>query len=101
MVVTNNWQRKKQTNKKLRDKETAEVQKNLNGMVTGKCNDRIEVDTKREKTWSEILCSVINRGRSRTVATSKMDRFVIIITKRSILVVAAVLDPPLIETWIN
>ena len=50
MVVTNNWQRKKQTNKKLRDKETADVQKNLNGMVTGKCNDRIEVDTKREKT---------------------------------------------------
>ena len=44
------------------------------------------------------------RGRSRTAATSKMERFVIIvngckpltiITKRSILDVAAVLDPPL------
>ena len=45
------------------------------------------------------------RGASRTAATSKMERFVIIvndwkpltiITKRSILDVAAVLDPPLI-----
>ena len=44
------------------------------------------------------------RGASRTTATSKMERFVIIvngiqpltiITKRSILDVAAVLDPPL------
>ena len=44
------------------------------------------------------------RGGSRTVATSKMERFVItvnswkplnIITKRSILDVAAALDPPL------
>ena len=48
---------------------------------------------------------VIVRGGSRTVAASKMERFVImvngfqpltIITKRSILDVAAVLDPPLI-----
>ena len=47
----------------------------------------------------------IFRGGSRTAATSKMERFVIIvngfqpltiITKRSILGVAAVLDPPLI-----
>ena len=45
------------------------------------------------------------RGGSRTAATSKMERFVIIvngwkpltiITKRSILDVAAALDPPLI-----
>ena len=45
-----------------------------------------------------------SRGRSRTAATSKMDHFVIIIngfqpltiiTKSSILDVAAVLDPPL------
>ena len=44
------------------------------------------------------------RGRSRAAATSKMERFVIIvngfksltiITKRSILDAAAVLDPPL------
>ena len=48
--------------------------------------------------------SVIYRGGSRTAATSKMELFVIIvngfqpltiITKRSILDVAAVLDPPL------
>ena len=40
--------------------------------------------------------SVIYRGGSRTVATSKMERFVIItLTKRSILDVATVLDPPL------
>ena len=36
-----------------------------------------------------------HRGGSRTAATSKMECFVIIITKRSILNVAAVLDPPL------
>ena len=35
------------------------------------------------------------RGRSRTAATSKMEHFVTIITKRSILDAAAVLDPPL------
>ena len=48
----------------------------------------------------------IHRGASRTAATSKMERFVIIangwkpltiITKRSILDVAAVLDPPLVQ----
>ena len=48
----------------------------------------------------------MGRGGSRTAATSKMERFVIIangfqpltiITKRSILDVAAVLDPPLME----
>ena len=46
----------------------------------------------------------ISRGGSRTAATSKMERFVIIangfqpltiVTKHSILVVAAALDPPL------
>ena len=49
--------------------------------------------------------SIVIRGRSRAAVTSKMERFVIIvngfqpltmITKRSILDVAAVLDPPLI-----
>ena len=48
----------------------------------------------------------LTRGGSRTAATSKMERFVIIvngfqpltiITKRSILDVAAVLDPPLLK----
>ena len=52
----------------------------------------------------------INRGGSRTAATSKMERFDIIvngwkpltiITKRSILDVAAVLDPPLIKSWLG
>ena len=38
----------------------------------------------------------IIRGGSRAAATSKMERFVTIVTKRSILDVAAVLDPPLI-----
>ena len=51
-----------------------------------------------------------NRGGSRTAATSKMERFVIIvngfqpltiITKRSILDVAAVLDPPLMIIYFN
>ena len=50
---------------------------------------------------------VVSRGGSRTAATSKMERFVIIIndfqpltiiTKRSILDVAAVLDPPLVRS---
>ena len=48
-----------------------------------------------------------NRGGSRTAATPKMERFVIIvngfqplliITKRAILAVAAALDPPLVAT---
>ena len=48
----------------------------------------------------------VSRGGSRTAATSKMERFVIIvnsfqpltiITKHSILDVAAVLDPPLVR----
>ena len=52
-----------------------------------------------------LFCFINCRGGSRTVATSKMERFVIIvngwkpltiITKRSILDVAAVLDPPLV-----
>ena len=51
-----------------------------------------------------------NRGGSRTAATSKMERFVIIvncwkpltiITKRTILDVAAVLDPPLMIIYFN
>ena len=55
--------------------------------------------------YTTILCIWI-RGVSRAAATSKMERFVIIvndfqpltiITKRSILDVAAALDPPL---WI-
>ena len=49
----------------------------------------------------------LSRGGSRTAATSKMERFVIIVNgfqpltiiiKRSILDVAAVLDPPLLST---
>ena len=60
-------------------------------------------------TWFWILLNVYNvekklRSRSRTAATSNMERFVIIVNswklftivpKRSILHVAAVLDPPL------
>ena len=40
------------------------------------------------------------RGRSRAAATSKIERFVTIIIKRSILDVAAALDPPLKGTTI-
>ena len=52
------------------------------------------------------MMMVISRGGSRTAATSKMESFVIIvngfqpltiITKLTILYVAAVLDPPLIS----
>ena len=39
----------------------------------------------------------IHRGGPRAAATSKMERFVIIITKRSILDVVAAVDPPLIH----
>ena len=51
---------------------------------------------------------VVRRGGSRTAATFKMERFMIIvngwkrltiITKRSILDAAAVLDPPLVRTF--
>ena len=56
-------------------------------------------------TW---MTALIHRGGSRAAATSKMERFVIIvngfqpltiITKRSILDLAAVLDPPLIHIF--
>ena len=52
------------------------------------------------------LLQAVDRGGSRTVATSKMELFVIIvngfqpltiITKCSILDLAAVLDPPLVD----
>ena len=46
----------------------------------------------RQKVFLEILPNF--RGGSRTVVTSKMERFVTII-KRSILDVATVIDPPL------
>ena len=65
----------------------------------------------RKQSWTitsaEIVLGEVTlyiRGGSRAAATSKMERFVIIgngfqpltiITKRSILVVAATLDPPL------
>ena len=61
---------------------------------------------KREYTHRSFKKEMKDRGGSRTAATSKMERFVIIvngfkpltiITKRSILNVAAVLDPPLKE----
>ena len=71
-----------------------------------------------ECTYVRILCwevvyfgmyCCLFRSKSRTVATSKMERYVIIvndcfqplivITKRSILDVAAVLDPPLVLTF--
>ena len=53
-----------------------------------------------------VILFIVNRGGSRAAATSKMERFVIIvngfqpltiITKRSILDFAAVLDPPLVN----
>ena len=67
-------------------------------MFECRCINSEPVNIKRKAT-------TITRGGSRTAATSKMERFVIIvngfqpltiITKRSILDVAAVLDPPLI-----
>ena len=56
------------------------------------------------------LCYKINRDGSRDSATSKMESFVIIvngwkpltiITKHSILDVAAALDPPVINTFLQ
>ena len=53
-----------------------------------------------------LFLRLVNSGESRAAATSKMERFVIIvngfqpltiITKRSILDVAAALDPPLVN----
>ena len=60
----------------------------------------------RELNEKRHFSTGISRGGSRTAATSKVERFVItvngwtpltIITKRSILDVAAVLDAPLIS----
>ena len=62
---------------------------------------------KKKLYWTtQVLFQTISRGGSRAAATSKMERFVIIvngskpltvITKRSTLDVAAALDPPLIS----
>ena len=58
----------------------------------------------RDYIYLDILSSAVNRGGSRAAATSKMEHFVIIsngfqpltiITKCSIMDVAAVLGPPL------
>ena len=46
----------------------------------------------------QVYLPRVSRGGSRTAAPCKMECFVIIITKRSILDVAAVLDPPLGKT---
>ena len=63
--------------------------------------------TSKSGKTQKIKYEVIFRGGSRTAATSKMERFVIIvngwkpltiITKRSILDVAVVLDPSMIST---
>ena len=62
------------------------------------------------KYWNSGVkrVNILTGGGSRTDATSKMERFVIIvngwkpltiITKRSILDVAAVLDLPLLDEW--
>ena len=65
---------------------------------------RVQVKGKLVLTITNLRKTLI-RGGSRTAATSKMERFVIIvngwkpltiITKRSILDVAAVLDAPLL-----
>ena len=58
----------------------------------------------KENLNNWILANTEDRGGSRTTATSKMEYFVVLVndsqpltntTKRSILHVAAVLDPPL------
>ena len=64
-----------------------------------------EISIMKYHSWNSIFCkrktkkyisNVKDRGRSRAAATSKMECFVItIITKCSILDVAAVLDPSL------
>ena len=71
-----------------------------------KCfNTPILYTTHIHNTVKHELCVTLGRGGSRAAATSKMERFVIIvngfqpltiITKRSILDVAAALDPPLL-----
>ena len=76
-------------------------------------NDSLQmIDLNLARTCKNKFCENKIRGGSRATATSKMERFVIIvngwkpltiITKRSILDVAAALDPPLkIKiNWLN
>ena len=61
--------------------------------------------SERSFIFQDICCLVLSRGGSRAAATSKMEYFVIIvegfqpltiITERSILDIAAVLDPPVL-----
>ena len=68
--------------------------------------DLIDLETFSNFSHRKHSCRV-NRGGSRTAATSKVERLVIIvngwkaltiITRRSILDVAGALDPPLVNT---
>ena len=90
------------------DKEYWSVIRKFFYPVQGKrqCN---KIIIKKSKLFQHGALYVEYRGGSRTAATSKMERFVIIVngfqpltitTKRSILDVAAVLDP-LLEYIIN
>ena len=76
--------------------------------IKGKITTKYLTDIEKEK--KTILNEItLSKGGSRTAATSKMERFVIIVkgfqtltinTKRSISDVAAALDPPLLsEDW--
>ena len=70
--------------------------------LAGIRNEPSQLKKNFDKLGSELA---VSRGGSRTAATSKMERFVIIkltiITKPSILDVAAVLDPPLVSNHVN
>ena len=83
--------------------------KNSNIQIQNLCGRELRSDLILKDTSSStegITRSSVNRGGSRTAATPKMERFVIIvngwkpltiITKHSILDGAAVLDPPLVN----
>ena len=78
----------------------------MNRKITGKTLLKRKIKgLERKNTVHPRMNQIVIRGGSRTAATSKMEHFVIIangwkpltiITKSSILDVAAVLDPPLV-----
>ena len=95
-----------------KDRETVVIHAGTNNSLTDTPQNIVDKLIKLKRSIEALLtrCRVIiSRGRSRTAATSKMECFAIIvngwkpltiITKRSILDVAAVLDPPLIRRLI-
>ena len=70
-----------------------DIRKIIQGLDHSKAHGHDNISIRMFKTCGDNKLSTFSRGGSRAAKTSKMECFVIIITKHSILDVAAALDP--------